>query len=129
MLISLLEVCQEGGINNGVLGWYCGFLTREDLDKYGPVEDLHTDPPGEVTETTKNNQTNNSNKRKEITPNKPEPKKTKEDILQIELSDNLNEAEKDDDNPISDKNLSDTACAMDAESELAAKVIIKNNAI
>ena len=32
MLISQLEVCQEGGSRRGVLGGYLGFLTREKDD-------------------------------------------------------------------------------------------------
>ena len=29
MLISQLDVCQEGGVKKGVLGGHCGFLTRD----------------------------------------------------------------------------------------------------
>ena len=36
MLISLLEVCQEGGSRSGVLGEQCGILIRDMEEKVNP---------------------------------------------------------------------------------------------
>ena len=102
--------------------------TREDLDKYGPVEDIPEDIPVNATKHTNSSKTITNNKRKEITPTKPVPKKSKEDNDATDSTDNKNEEEKADENSTTTTNIPDTDIAtMDAELELAAKFTINNN--
>ena len=51
MLISLLEVCQEGGVKKGGLGGRLGFLSR-DLEDRVILDDMddHILPPGRYPE-------------------------------------------------------------------------------
>ena len=98
-----------------------------DLDKFGPVADLPEEFKEHTNNRPENTQTNNSNKRKDITPNKTDAKKTKEDN---EHTNTTTDKQKDEDNN-TEEDIAATASAsmdLDTDIELVAEVI-KNKTI
>ena len=105
--------------------------TRTDLDQYGPIEDLPEVPNSNNTYTT------NSNKRKDITPIKADAKKQKEQHEASDKEDNEkkgfsnchqhNKLEVPSPGPSADDIATNGSATMDTDSELSAKVFIKNN--
>lgn len=98
--------------------------TRVDLDKFGPVTDLPEELKDNTNNRPDNTQANNSNKRKDITPNKTDAKKTKEDHEDINTT---SDKQNDGDNDTEDDLAATASASMDTDIELVAKVIKNKN--
>ena len=93
--------------------------TRVDLDKFGPVTDLPEELKDNTNNRPNNTKANNSNKRKDITPNKTDAKKTKEDHEDINTT---SDKQNDGDNYTEDDLAATAAASMDTDIELVAEV-------